>query len=61
MPISGKELAKLFMKKGYVLEWGKGSHMKLRKKGKKTVVIPNHKELSFGLEKALLKRLASEN
>ncbi len=58
MPISGKELAKLFKKQGYeeVKGGGKGSHMKLRK-GNKTVIIPGHKELKKGLEMALRKQL----
>jgi len=48
MPINGKELAKLFKKKGFeeVKGQGKGSHMK-----NVTVVIPAHKELKKGLEK----------
>ncbi len=45
MPLSGKELAKLFMKNGFKLvKGGKGSHMKLKKNGY-TVTIPAHKEL----------------
>ena len=46
MPISGKEMAKLFKKAGYekIRKQGKGSHMKYRK-GDKVVIIPNHKEL----------------
>ena len=61
MPISGKELAKLFKKQGYeeVKGGGKGSHMKLRK-GNKTVIIPGHKELKKGLEMALRKQLEGE-
>ncbi len=62
MPKSGKTVAKLFLKIGYqvVPKQGKGSHIKLKKKGKVPVIIPDHKELSVGLEKALLKRLKSE-
>lgn len=58
MPISGKEMAKLFTKKGFeiIKGGGKGSHIKLRK-GNKTVIVPAHKELKKGLEKALLKQL----
>ena len=61
MPISGKELAKLFKKQGYeeVMGRGKGSHMKLRK-GNKTVIIPGHKELKKGLEMALRKQLEGD-
>ncbi len=58
MPISGKELAKLFKKAGFkeVKGGGKGSHMKLRKENQ-SVIIPDHKELKKGLEKALKKVL----
>ena len=58
MPISGKELAKLFKKSGFreIKGGGKGSHLKLRK-GNKTVIIPAHKELKKGLEKALMRQL----
>ncbi|MBL4818340.1 MAG: type II toxin-antitoxin system HicA family toxin [Deltaproteobacteria bacterium] len=48
----------LFEKKGYSLvKGGKGSHFKLKKVGKPTMIIPNHKELGKGLEQALLKAL----
>ena len=61
MPISGKELAKLFKKQGYeeVKGGGKGSHIKLRKRNK-TVIIPGHKELKKGLEMALRKQLEGD-
>lgn len=59
MPISGKDLAKLFIKVGYeiVLGAGKGSHIKLKKAGCPTVIIPNHRELKKGTEHALRKIL----
>lgn len=62
MPVSGKDLAKLFKKNGFeeVKGGGKGSHMKLRK-GNKTVIIPAHKELKKGLERALMKQLEENN
>lgn len=58
MPISGKDMRKFFLKEGYeiVPGGGKGSHWKLRK-GNKTVIIPNHKELKKGMEHALRKVL----
>ena len=61
MPISGKDLAKLFKKNGYeeIKGSGKGSHMKLRK-GNKTVIIPRHKELKKGTEMDLRKQLKEE-
>ncbi len=59
MPISGKELVKLFLKAGYkiVAGEGKGSHIKLKKQGSPTVIIPNHRELKKGTEHALRKIL----
>lgn len=58
MPISGKDLVKLFEKAGYVVvQGGKGSHIKLKKAGYPTVIIPNHKELAKGTEHALRKIL----
>ena len=59
MPISGKDLRKLFYDAGYELVngAGKGSHWKLKKKGHPTVTIPNHKELKKGLKHALRKIL----
>lgn len=59
MPISGKDMRKLFYDKGYELieGGGKGSHWKLKKKGCPTVIIPNHKELKKGTEHSLRKIL----
>lgn len=58
MPISGKDLAKLFVKAGYVIvPGGKGSHIKLKKAGSPTIIIPNHKELKKGIEHGLKKIL----
>ena len=60
MPISGKDLCKLFEKIGYkIVPGGKGSHIKLKKKGCPAIIIPNHRELSTGLEHALMKLLNS--
>lgn len=59
MPISGKDMSKLFLRAGYeVVPGGKGSHIKLKKKNCPTVIIPNHKELKKALEHALRKLLA---
>jgi hypothetical protein len=54
-------MRKLFYDKGYELVpgGGKGSHWKLEK-GDKTVIIPNHKELSRGTEHSLRKKLKLE-
>lgn len=58
MPLSGKDMRKIFYDAGFELVpgAGKGSHWKLRKKNT-TVIIPNHRELKKGTEHALLKML----
>ena len=51
-------MCKLFIKAGYeIVPGGKGSHVKLKKKGCPTITIPNHKELKKGMEHALKKML----
>lgn len=59
MPISGKDMCKLFQQAGYeiVPGGGKGSHWKLHKKGCPTAIIPNHRELRKGTEHTLRKIL----
>ncbi len=56
MPISGKEMLKLFEKNGWAILRQKGSHVQVGKNGK-LETIPMHKELAKGLEHKLLKRL----
>ncbi len=56
MPLSGKEMLKLFIKKGWVILRQKGSHVFIEK-GSDHETIPLHKELDKGIEKYLLKRL----
>jgi predicted RNA binding protein YcfA (HicA-like mRNA interferase family) len=60
MPLSGKEMVKLFQKAGYeiVKGQGKGSHVKLRKNCV-MAIVPNHRELKKGTERALLKQLGA--
>ena len=60
MPLSGKEMLKLFKKNGWEYLRQKGSHV-IVGKGTSRETIPMHNELSKGLEKALLKRLDEEN
>lgn len=58
MPISGKDMCKLFLQAGYeIVPGGKGSHIKLKKRNSPTIIVPNHKELKKGLEHALRKTL----
>jgi predicted RNA binding protein YcfA (HicA-like mRNA interferase family) len=56
MPISGKEMLRLFEKYGWVELRQKGSHVIIGK-GHLRETIPMHKELSKGLEQSLKKRL----
>jgi predicted RNA binding protein YcfA (HicA-like mRNA interferase family) len=59
MPISGKDMRKLFYAAGYEsVDGGKGSHWKLKKKGCPTAIIPDHKTLKPGTEHSLRKILA---
>jgi len=56
MPLSGKEMLKLFINEGWSVLRQKGSHVTVNK-GSETEVIPMHKELKKGLEIKLLKHL----
>ena len=56
MPLSGKQMLKLYLKNGWVMVSQKGSHIKVVKNGE-IEIIPMHKELKKGLESKLLKRL----
>lgn len=44
--ISGKELIKILLKKGYYVKNQKGSHVHLKHTEKMPVTIPNHKVIS---------------
>jgi predicted RNA binding protein YcfA (HicA-like mRNA interferase family) len=56
MPLSGKEMLRLFKKAGWIEISQKGSHVKVGKNDLRET-IPMHKELKKGLEQKLLKRL----
>ena len=56
MPISGKNMLKLYLKKGWIILRQKGSHVVVGKANLRET-IPMHNELKIGLEKALIKRL----
>lgn len=56
MPLSGKEMIKLYLKNGWIKVSQKGSHVKVTK-GDQIEIIPMHKELKKGLESKLLKRV----
>ena len=56
MPLSGKEMMKLYLKNGWIKVSQKGSHVKITKDDQ-IEIIPMHKELKKGLESKLLKRV----
>ena len=56
MPMSGKDMLKLFLKDGWMVLRQKGSHVAIGKHGQ-VETIPMHRELAQGTEHGLLKRL----
>ncbi|MCL1818519.1 MAG: type II toxin-antitoxin system HicA family toxin [Spirochaetaceae bacterium] len=60
MPLSGEEMLKLYRKAGWTVVHQKGSHVQVAK-GSMRETIPMHKELKKGLERALLKKLKTED
>ena len=56
MPLSGKDMKRLFEKNGWVELRQKGSHVIMGKGGERET-IPMQRELKKGLEQKLLKRL----
>ena len=58
MPISGKEMLRLFLQRGWEIARIKGSHVTVKKGNKiETIPVHNNQDLKKGLEKKLLKRL----
>ena len=53
--ISGKELLKILIKKGYWIRDQKGSHVHLRHPTKSPLTVPIHKEITLGTLKAIIK------
>lgn len=59
MPISGKEMLKMYQAKGWKILRYKGSHVIVGKGHlRETIVVHGNRDLSTGLEKKLLKTLA---
>jgi len=56
MPLSGKDVLRLYEKEGWTVLRQKGSHVIVGKDGERET-IPMHKELKRGLERSLLKRI----
>lgn len=57
MPLSGKEMAKLFLRAGWVVRHQKGSHLVMVHPSGRHESIPQHRELATGTEHKLLKIL----
>lgn len=61
MPISGKDMVKLFEKAGWTILRHKGSHVIMGKGTlRESVPVHGNKTLKLGLERKLLKRLIEE-
>lgn len=59
MPLSGKEMVRLYEKAGWAFIRQKSSHVTMLK-GRVHATIPMHKELKPGMEHSLLKKLKKE-
>lgn len=56
MPLSGKEMLRLYLQNGWFFLRQKGSHVRVGR-GDERETIPIHPELKIGLERKLLKRM----
>jgi len=57
--VSGRKVVKALTKLGFRVVGQKGSHIRLKKKGKERtliVIVPNHKELDKGTLKSILRQ-----
>jgi predicted RNA binding protein YcfA (HicA-like mRNA interferase family) len=52
---SGREIYKALEKLGYVKARQRGSHIRLKCPGRKSVTVPNYKEVSQGLLRKILR------
>ena len=59
MPLSGREMLKLFQRAGWRILRTKGSHV-IVGRGDDRETIPMHRELKKGLEAYLLKRIGED-
>ncbi|MCX6804103.1 MAG: type II toxin-antitoxin system HicA family toxin [Candidatus Diapherotrites archaeon] len=53
--VSGKELIKILLKKGYWVRSQKGSHVHLRHPINSPLTVPVHKGIAIGTLKAIIK------
>lgn len=56
MALSGKEMVRLYERRGWVALRQKGSHVQMGKEGERETILL-HRELAKGLEIKLLKRI----
>ena len=54
--VSGQETVAALSKAGFVLVGQRGSHVKLRDQGGRTVIVPLHRELARGTLSAILRQ-----
>jgi predicted RNA binding protein YcfA (HicA-like mRNA interferase family) len=54
LPVSGKQMVKVFRKIGFQVERQRGSHI-VMSKGEAILVIPNHDTVAKGTERELIK------
>ncbi|EHQ36205.1 type II toxin-antitoxin system HicA family toxin [Methanoplanus limicola] len=54
LPVSAKDMIKVFSKIGYQIERQRGSHV-VMSKGEEILIIPNHNPVSKGTERELIK------
>ncbi len=55
--LSAKDVIKILQLKGYFILRQKGSHMLLKNKDNKIMVIPNHKTLKIGTTRQIIKSI----
>ena len=54
LPVSGKQMVKVFRKIGFQVDRQRGSHI-VKSKGNVILVIPNHETVAKGTERDLIK------
>ena len=54
LPVSGKQMVKVFIKVGFQIERQRGSHI-VMSKGDIILVVPDHETVAKGTERALIK------
>ena len=53
--LSGMEIVKKLAELGYIVDHQRGSHMRLKCLGKKSVTVPNYRTVSRGLLRKILR------